>query len=518
MPLTILLPQCRLSFLKKSEVRPLPATTDALIQPLAGVLRTLLTITMCVLYFLIFAADQRNGLVSQTLFLIVLGIRVSLNPLTLCWGPKRYAFFLFESAILIAYPIKFLILLDNPIPFLYEHNGYPSDLNAVAVRHTWAVLTLITVSFYLFILLDFARTARHTSVSDSYRIAAAPKPCHRLPADNMRLSGLSTLAIIVTSASDAAIWWFDLYGGGGGMRRYALPFHLEGAVIYCGMIGVPILSLACISLGYMAKQPRLSMVGATCLLFHALVGVACQASKAAFIDLTMTCSVFFAISAIPMRRQRFYTIVIALILAALTSFAVAHQLRTYRLNGLGLGIAVTQMYEHAAPLLSADARSFLTTIFRRITGVDSLLRVMEFVASSEYLSLSELRDSGGSTRFYTRIIRGIPETNPTTAAPSFPGVLYLLGGPWLAFVGVFTYLAGFLMIWRITESTAGLFKYALLAVLSKIAMSCFLEGTVDQALPRQLLVWLAFAAFLASRWPPGKIALPGSVTKAETID
>jgi hypothetical protein len=304
---------------------------------------------------------------------------------------------------------------------------------------------------------------------------------------------LGQLTMYTTIFCDTLIWWFDLYGGGGNSRGFTLPFHMEGVIIYTGMIGVPILALSCISLGVAQRVTRLIRIGLLCICAHGIVCLLCQASKAAFIDITLTCIVFCGLYPIPATRRRFYLAIAILCITAAISFKVAHEVRVSRHTGIGLLHTVGNILKNESAVSSDDTLPLHTRVLRRVTGADSLLRILDFVEASGRATVEDVVVYGGVVRFYTRVVRGIPESNPTTAAPSLPGSLYLLGGLPMLCVGFYLFLIVFLLIWRGTEAYGGIFASAFLAVLMKICVASFIDGTFDYALPRQLLLWVCFA-------------------------
>lgn len=301
-----------------------------------------------------------------------------------------------------------------------------------------------------------------------------------------------------TISCDTLIWWFDLYGGGGNSRGFTLPFHTEGIIIYTGMIGVPILALSCISLGVNQQSAWLTRVGLLCYFLHGVASLLCQASKAAFLDIALTCVVFCGLFPIPVTKQRFYSGIAILSIAAAASFTVAHEVRVSRHTGNGLLHTLGNLFENGSTVSSQHTLPLHTRVLRRITGADSLLRIVDFVEASGRATVEEVVGHKGVVRFYTRVVRGIPESNPTTAAPSLPGSLYLLGGLPVLCVGFYLFLFLFISLWRCTEACAGILAPALLAVLTKICASCFIDGTFDYALPRQLLLWAFFAILLGA--------------------
>jgi hypothetical protein len=259
-----------------------------------------------------------------------------------------------------------------------------------------------------------------------------------------------------------------------------LPFRIAGWIFYMRMSLIPGLILLLILLGERAQSSKYMIAGIAFLFLYALTDMALRSSRSSLIVFSfMLLLLFMIMQKLTIKRVGIF---IVSILLTIILFPIIYLSRGLRFHHPSLSLlqvfneTINRMFVSGTSTITDLFQNSLTSIFQRITGIDSLALAVKH--GSSYIGLDFFGLSVGN--FYNNEVMGVIPNNPMGFAPSLLGWFYVAGGHWMVVAGVIGATALIWTVWFFL-CRSGL---KTLPVIKVLLMSWFfwtaIEGTLDR--------------------------------------
>jgi hypothetical protein len=229
-----------------------------------------------------------------------------------------------------------------------------------------------------------------------------------------------------------------------GASAVELPFRLAGITFYTGQTIVPGLLLLTVYGGIAQSRRDWVLTGCVTMVVYAIVDMLLRGSRGgAMQTLLLIVSLYYML--FPIRRS-VVLLGVVFVCAVAMAWPIMSYFREARVEGenigqaLQIGIGDAYHSNHKSNLLGG-----LSQVVGRVVGVEGYVAVR----TMNYRIHPDQIIEPGVTKLFTNDVMGFSETAVHASAPGLIGWFFIVGGDWLAVIGLALFMAICSVIWHL---------------------------------------------------------------------
>ncbi|MDQ7839385.1 MAG: hypothetical protein RDU59_12935 [Thermodesulfobacteriota bacterium] len=302
-----------------------------------------------------------------------------------------------------------------------------------------------------------------------------------------------TVALVLIGVSSLLTFGFDIVMG---LQKQALPFRLEGLIVYLRLITIPIILILIIWGGFRLRRKSWTLLGTVVLILYGISDMLLRASKSTLFFLLIALGLLWLLNGGKIRAYHMgFGLIVGSFSLLLYPFIMALRIaqHSYPDNMIAaLSTAMRSEILGSSSLLSMLGAT-LDLILMRISGSDILMALVAYDAEPlGWRTWEVLTGPRGFAGHLTVNVFGAPPEiiDAFGLAPSLVGFFFTIGGDWMVLLGMGLFTYTVLWAWRKLADSGLRSKIIAQVFLLMFVLSMAIDGVLDRAILHQLPVYV----------------------------